>query len=171
MFKRDSLAEEKGLHGVQAEANWRSRPRQPSSSSVRPGQAARPGARRILGKGSRSFWRRPFWKRRVGSSLGCPVPSCHRGQPRAQGRRLSAEGTKAARLRRGGGRTGDPAAPPGSKVGLSSPLSFSDQSGPANALTRGIAGRAEDAFSRSNRTLRGCFAVPYRAKRNHRNHS
>lgn len=73
---------------------------------------------------------------------------------------LSAEGTKATPLRRGGGRTGDPAAPPGSKVGLSSPRSFSDQSGPANALTRGITGCAEDAFSRSNPTSADASLFP-----------
>lgn len=168
VFRRDSLAQEKGLHGVLAEANGRSGPRQPSSSGVRPGQAARPGARRILGESSRSFWWRPLWKRRAASPLGCPVPSCHRGQlSTVTQRRQSAEcgRNKDGPLRRGGGRTGDPAASPGSKVGLSSPWSFSDQSGPANALTWGVVGRAEDAFSRSNPTLRGCFAVPYRAKR------
>ena len=112
MFRRDSLAQEKGLHGVLAEANGRSGPRQPSSSGVRPGQAARPGARRILGESSRSFWWRPLWKRRAASPLGCPVPSCHRGQlSTVTQRRQSAEcgRNKDGPLRRGGGRTGDPA--------------------------------------------------------------
>lgn len=147
MFRRDSLAEDKGLRGVQAEANWRSRPRQPSSSGLRPGQAARPGARRILGKAAGAS--------RGGSSGNAELPArwaarfpaaTEAGRGRWGCGVLSAGGTKAARLRRGAGRTGARAAPPGDKVGLSSaPPSSSGQSRPANVLTRGIAGRAEDA--------------------------
>lgn len=142
------MAEDGVLRGIQAEANWRSRPRQPSGPGVGPASTANSR------DGSRSSRRRQLWKRRAASPRGCLVPSCHGGRPRTH-RLRSAEcgrnkGSRPEALR---GAHRCPGGPAGNKAGLCSPPCSSGRSGPANALSRRVASRAEDAqhFLRATR--------------------
>lgn len=146
---------------------WRSRPRPPRSSG------RGPAGRRVRELGEFSGQQPELLEAAAsetprGQRARPPGFQLARGPRRARGcGEPSAGETKAARPGRGGGRTGASAAPPRTEAGRSSrPRSPSGQRAAANALARGIASHAVcPTPSRSSPTLRGCFAVRYRARR------
>lgn len=106
------MAEDGGLRGTEAEANWLSRPQATLQLQLGPGLAARPRARRILGKAAGAPGGRSFGdaERPVRYAAWFPAAMEARGEPRGCGELSEGETKAAGGTRLGGGRTGAGAA-------------------------------------------------------------
>lgn len=147
MFRRGSLAEDGGLRGIQAEANWLE---QAAASPLAPewGLAGRLARERSeFSEGCRSSRRRAALQTAERQPAGQPDSQLpRRGQPQAQKLRECRvrEKQKAAGPKRGG----DAQVPERPRWGVRQGGLLQDlplgRRGPVNALTLGIASRAED---------------------------